>query len=240
MFLDSQLHRKQKYSDFTSEVIEDTLIKYIDRHIQSKNNGTKFEVMSASSGINYYCLVRYISPLSNFHSRKLALRVGRILELGDIALLKHAVKYYVHYVSDAQKGKVIAWAKKVLIESFDFQLFSMLIGFNTSISEGIINNLRIFLRERVSYKEKASTGPIQVYPITDYYEELNQAGYWCLLGNIKKDSLAEFIGKSDMFDFFYQYNYFDFSKFDVSWLLNKQLNAVDEKMLSKVLAEYFC
>lgn len=163
------------------------------------------------------------------------------------------------------------WAKNSLKESFDFQLLFLLINYNIRIGDDIINNLCDFLRKRIAEKEKSEGGSksVQVYPIPDYYEELNQVAYWCFLGNIKKEKFNEFVGKSDMFDFFYLYNQFDFSKFDVSWLLhsptavltaiarnksvrdnirskisdpliNKCLNTTDEIKLSRILAEHFC
>lgn len=271
LFLDRQLRRKGKYSLITSKIIEDTLIGYIDTHIKSIETGFKFEVMSTCSNINYYNLVHYISQESNYHSRRLALRVAKILKLGNSTLLRHTVMYYVYYISAYQRSKVITWAKNSLEESFDFQLLLLLINYNARISDNIINNLCDFLHQRIADKEKSEVDSktVQVYPTTDYYTELNQVAYWCFLGKIKKEKFTVFLGKSDLFDFFYLYNCFDFLKFDVSWLLhfhktvlaaisqnmtvrgnirlrisdalvNKHLSCTDEIKLSKILAEYFC
>ena len=50
--------------------------------------------------------------------------------------------------------------------------------------------------------------------------ELKNVGYWCFIGRLKKKEFKNFIGHCDMFDFFYEYDKFDFEKFDVSWLLS--------------------
>ena len=52
------------------------------------------------------------------------------------------------------------------------------------------------------------------------YEELDQVGYWCLFNVLKAKDFQEFLGNSEAFDFYCEYAKFDFSRFDVSWLLN--------------------
>lgn len=58
------------------------------------------------------------------------------------------------------------------------------------------------------------------YPTKQPYEELDQVGYWCLLNVLKAKDFQEFLGNSEAFDFYCEYAKFDFSRFDVSWLLN--------------------
>lgn len=271
MFIDRQLYHKGKYSCATRKIIEDTLIGYIDKHIESIESGTKFEVMSTNSSINYYSLVQYLSPHNEYCSKRLSIRVAKIIKLGNATLLKHAVKYYVQYISPYQRARVISWAKKSLEETFDFQLLYLLVRYNARINDSIIDKLCIFLRRKISDKYEAdkNNNPVKVYPVTDYYDELNQVAYWCFLGKLRKKKLAEFVGKSDKFDFFYLYSNFDFLNFDVSWLLyfskavletiskkksvrekirskisdtlmHKCLSTADELRLAKILAQYFC
>lgn len=59
-----------------------------------------------------------------------------------------------------------------------------------------------------------------IYPTKQPYEELDQVGYWCLLNVLKAKDFQEFLGNSEAFDFYCEYAKFDFSRFDVSWLLN--------------------
>ena len=59
-----------------------------------------------------------------------------------------------------------------------------------------------------------------MFPTKQPYVELNQVGYWCLINILKAKDFKEFLGNSAEFDFYCEYEKFDFSKFDVSWLLN--------------------
>lgn len=67
--------------------------------------------------------------------------------------------------------------------------------------------------------DKNNNGVV-VYPTKQPYEELDQVGYWCLLNVLKAKDFQEFLGNSEAFDFYCEYAKFDFSRFDVSWLLN--------------------
>lgn len=273
LFIDKQLYGKGKWSNATRKIIEDTLINYIDKHIDAIESEKNFESMSTNSSINYHSLVHYLSKQKDYHSRRLSIRVGKIIRLNNSVLLSHAIEHYVHHISPYQRARVISWAKKSLKETFDFKLFTLLINYNAKIEEKIIDNLCVFLQQRISDKEKYEAtqkgSSFQSYPIPDYYSELNQVAYWCLVGNIDKERFVQFVGISNMFDFFYLYNDFDYLNFDVSWLLhfsktvlndiskkksvreriralisdsltNQSINTTDELRLSKILAEYFC
>lgn len=72
---------------------------------------------------------------------------------------------------------------------------------------------------RSATKNKNNNGVV-VYPTKQPYEELDQVGYWCLLNVLKAKDFQEFLGNSEAFDFYCEYAKFDFSRFDVSWLLN--------------------
>jgi len=182
-------------------------------------------------------------------------------------LIKHVAMYYAHYISAYQRSNVITWIKKNIEENFNFHLLTLLISYNAKISSEIIDNLCDFIRE------KLQTGPspkgVQVFPKVNPFEELNEVGYWCFLKKLDKEPFAEFLGISDMFDFYYLFTRFDFAKFDVAWLLNtsnaaitaisknntvrrkirlcisdaltnKQLSTSDKSKLSKILVEHFC
>lgn len=270
LFLDRQLYRRQMYSATTAKLVEDKLLFYIDSHIKAIENGTKFDLLSTSS-INYYNLVHYISPQKEYHSRRLAIRVSKIIKLGNPVLLTHVVEHYSHYVSPYQKAKIVAWAKKTLEKKFDFKLLSLLMDCNAKIGSSIIVQLQEFLREEIKKDEaaKKERKSIKVFPREERLFELNQVGYWCFLGLLKKQPFAEFLGKSDIFDFYYLFTHFDFSKFDVSWLIfsperglkaisgrktvrdkvrtriaealrDGNLSKKDEAKLTHILAKYFC
>jgi hypothetical protein len=99
--------------------------------------------------------------------------------------------------------------------------------------------------------------------------ELVQVGYWCLIKILKAKDFKEFLGNSAEFDFYCEYEKFDFSKFDVSWLLKlyphtleqiakndmvkerirvaiattldgKEIASSDSRQLQSILIKYFC
>lgn len=220
LFLDRQLFQRKMYSDVTAESIENKLLCYMDNHIKAIETGTKFELLSTNN-INYCNLVHYISPESGYHSRRLALRVSKIIKLDNPVLLTHVVEHYSHYVSPYQKAKIVAWAKKSLEKKFDFKLLSLLMDCNAKISPTIIIQLQDFLRKEVEKDEATKKGRkfVKVFPEEERLFNLNQVGYWCFLGVLKKSPFSEFLGKSDIFDFYYLFARFDFSRFDVSWLI---------------------
>ena len=142
---------------------------------------------------------------------------------------------------------------------------------NAKIGSSIIVQLQEFLREEIKKDEaaKKERKSIKVFPREERLFELNQVGYWCFWGLLKKQPFAEFLGKSDIFDFYYLFTHFDFSKFDVSWLIfsserelkvisgrktvrdkvrtriaealrDGNLSKKDEAKLTHILAKYFC
>ena len=101
------------------------------------------------------------------------------------------------------------------------------------------------------------------------FEELEQVGYWCLIKKLNKCDYYEFLGYSSLFDFLVEYSEYDFSSFDVSWLLifsdnilntiaenshvkekirsiivieleNKKLLQSEFERLNEILIKYFC
>lgn len=79
---------------------------------------------------------------------------------------------------------------------------------------------REYLKQRIDAAKNKNNNGVVVYPTKQPYEELDQVGYWCLLNVLKAKDFQEFLGNSEAFDFYCEYAKFDFSRFDVSWLLN--------------------
>lgn len=76
------------------------------------------------------------------------------------------------------------------------------------------------VKQRIDAAKNKNNNGVVVYPTKQPYEELDQVGYWCLLNVLKAKDFQEFLGNSEAFDFYCEYAKFDFSRFDVSWLLN--------------------
>lgn len=219
MLLDSLLYKQKKYSGVTQKIISDKLFSYIDQHIIAEKKGESFEVYSSSTGINYPSLIYYIDPDNiNIVSRKLSLRVSKIVNNDYSKMYKSIYKHYFYYLSKKQKKKVIRWTKEKLKSNFTFDLFRLLINADVKIGSEQIIQLKEFLKSK-DYSGESVAG-IKTYPDEDEFEDLKNVGYWIHLKLLPKKEFAEFVGLNDNFDFYYQYEGFDFNKFDISWLYN--------------------
>lgn len=221
LFLDRQIANRHKYSNTTAKIVEDKLIWYIDSHIAALEAHKHFDVLSAHSSINYCDLIRYIAPKDvQYFSRKLSIRVSKIISGNLSELFPQIVHHYWAYISIYQRRKVVAWAKEKLDENFRFDFLTLLLECNARIETCIISSLKKYLNETVENSSKAANDSgVMSYPKKDPYEDLIQVGYWCLIGDLPK-KFSEFVGYSDAFDFYYLYKRFDFNKFQPAWLLN--------------------
>lgn len=221
LFLDRQLVHRKMYSKTTSKIVENTLISYLDKHIAALKKGERFELFSASTGINYCNLVHYISaPEEKYYSRRLSMRISQIINNNLSQMYYQITQHYCGYVSKNQQKKLITWANKLIQMNFSFDLFKMLVQCDARISKAAKTQLKVYLKQRIDAAKNKNNNGVVVYPTKQPYEELDQVGYWCLLNVLKAKDFQEFLGNSEAFDFYCEYAKFDFSRFDVSWLLN--------------------
>ena len=223
LFLESQLIRRKMYSVNTAKTIEDTLILCIDKHISAIENGKRFDLLSSTSGINYCNLVHYIYATEDDSvSHRLSIRVSYILTKKLTQMYSHIAKYYCDYVSTYQKKRLITWANKQLAESFNFDVFTMLVKIDARISPKTKNQLKLFLNNMIELEKvkKNNSDGVVVFPANKPFKELDQIGFWCLIKVLRTKDFKEYLGNSPAFDFYCEYAKFDFSKFEVSWLLN--------------------
>lgn len=268
LFLDHQLARRQMNSKITDKVIEDTLISYLDKHIAALLKGENFEVCSATPSINYCNLVNYIFSQEEHISRRLSTRISQIIDNNLTQMYGQIINFYCLHVSNYLRKKLITWANGMLREDFDFDIFKLIIQCKGSINRTVKNHLKAFLKEKIDESKNDDSGDI--YIITNSpFEELDQVGYWCLIGVLKAKDFSEFLGYSARFDFFYEPSKFDFSRFEVSWLLrlyphtleqiskdpgvkehvriaiadtlvNREIVSLDSQRLQNILVKYFC
>ena len=274
LFLDRQIAKRNMRSEVTSRLIEEKLVQYLDMHIKELESGHQFSLMSRNSTINYYNLANYIYPQNAKNtSHAISLRVSRIIEKELKDLIPSVVNYYWIYLSKYMKRKICQQIKQKLKNGFDFDLFKLLIIFHAKIDIELIRALKSYLHILVRDAENANNESYGIKKGQSYslnpYEDLELVGYWCLLKILPKTDFLEFIGESDVFDFYILYDAFDFEKFNISWLLNLQRHALevisrnkrvkekirksivnvlnDEKILKtdetkimKILTTYFC
>lgn len=229
MFLDHQIYLMKKESATTTRIIENSLVKYIDRHIEDKlSNANNFSLISTSH-YNYYDLVKYLNPLQKyFASNKLSVRCNRIMEQEISSLYKYLFSHYYDYVSKKTKNKIVKLANEILLKQFDFEVFKFLAINHCKFNKEIIVSLKDYLHKQIeiAVKENKKDKRVIIVPCRNYYEDLVYVGYLCFDGLLKKQDFAEFLNYDNTFDFLMLYGDFDFNKFDVLWLLEINKNAI--------------
>ena len=267
LFLDSQVWKREKYSETTAFVIENKLIYYIDSHINAIINGENFELLSKHSNLNYPNLIHYVHSDDTFKSRKLAYRITKIIKNSYTQFKKQIKWHYYPYLSASQQNSVVKWICDGMTNEFSFDDFLFLVNYDVKIDKKTLGALKKYLKNEIELSKKEF--PIKTYPKHDYFEALNLVGYFCRAGSLKRKDFSAFLNLSPMFDFFYKFEKFDFDNFDVTWLLNwndkmiqtisenisvrnktreciaKEINSAqlkdsDLKKLSAILTKYFC
>lgn len=236
-FLDSQLWKRKKYSEITSKVIEDKLIFYLDKHLKSIEKGEQFELYSHSSNISYCNLVHYIQDEEPYASRRLSIRVSKIVRNTYLQFKQAIEHHYYPYISANQKRSFISWIKLSLSQSASFDDFRFLISNQIKLEKRDILLLKKHLQKTVTKKEANKGFVCRTFPSHDPYEDLQDIGYYCFIGYLPRRQFKCFLGYNPKFDFFYKYRSFDFDKFEVAWLLHWQPHVLEEITQNNVVKE---
>lgn len=220
-FLSAQLHKRGKVSKVTATIVEKQLLNYLDQHIHALKCGNNFSVYSETSGYSYYDLVLFISPKGiPVVSRKISLRAGIIIKNEIVPMYCFITDYYWDYMSSYLRSA----AREKLIsdfqERFSFKRFVSLMNIGVKIDAGTIDRLKKYLWDEIDKERKNTSIGIKINMESEKLYELVQVGYLCLSGDLPHDQFNEYLGITDEFDFAYEYDKFDFSKFDVTWLAN--------------------
>lgn len=224
LFLDSQVWKRKRYSETTASIIENKLIYYIDSHIHAITNNESFDLLSKHSGLNYPNLIHYIHTDDCFRSRKLALRITKIIKNSYSQLKNEVIWHYYSYLSASQQKSIIKWICDGLANEFSFDDFLFLVNHDVKIDKKTLTALKKYLKKQIELSKKRT--PIKTYPKHDNFEALNLVGYFCRFGSLKRKDFSAFLNYSPIFDLFYKFEKFDFENFDVTWLLQWQ-----EKMI---------
>lgn len=106
LFLVRQIARRNMKSDFTSKIIEEKMLQYLDMNIKAIESGTSFSLYSSSSAINYHNLIYYIYlPNEVKSNHALCLKVSHIMEKNLQKLFPAVVDHYWAYLSQYMKKK---------------------------------------------------------------------------------------------------------------------------------------
>ncbi len=228
-FIDSQLCAKRIQVKETRKMVETALNRYIDLHIEATKEGRKFALYSLSSE-SYWDLTYFLSCNNDMYlSKGLSERVIKIIE-EDIKINPVVMLSCYKNINKRAKKILVNFIRKEIKTKFDFEYICFLIGNQLKVSTNEILELKSFLWSEVD-NESNEQNIVVIYPNKELYNQLAAVGYWCLCGLIDLKLFSEFVGVCNEFDFFYQYDKFDFNKFDIGWFMNLH-NKMYEKIAS--------
>lgn len=221
LFLQHQICERKKHSNVIEKMAEETLISYIDKHIEAINKNEAFELPKRHENIDYCDLIDYTLPEGKGRvSNRIAKRIFQILSNNLTPLYSDIFECYYRYLSSEEINELISWTNNKLKENFDFSLFTLLIKCDVRVNKKTIEQLKTFLRNKVkSETNDSASNRAKPFYVCNPFEELDHVGYWCFIKSIDVTEFKEFLGLSAEFDFFCEYEKFDFSRFDISWLL---------------------
>lgn len=155
-------------------------------------------------------------------------RVSTIIQYNLKVLINPLIKQYWNYITPYQKRKVRAWLRELIDNRFSFDIFKALVSSDAKVEKRDIVHLKEYLTSIIqTQKNTAETNAVKVLTDSNPYDDLIQVGYWCFINILKRDDFREFVGIDNSFDFYFLYDKYDFSKFDVSMILSRHKNALD-------------
>jgi hypothetical protein len=156
---------------------------------------------------DYRIFVNYIDRKHS--SAEIVQLVNHIVDNKILHMYDDIKNYYWFVLSELDRSKLMNWVKWVLEENFDFDFFTNVVNSSINPNLEISSDLWTLLKEYCARESRHSRCP----------ECLTQIGFWCFINLIDRSDYSSYFGSNMLFDFFYDFNKFDYEKFDVSWLL---------------------
>lgn len=233
LFIDVQEYKYGKFDNKTQYIIERSLLKYLDIFLSYKENGKTFDMPTKRRDISFHNLAQYIDPTKKgYISHSLSVRVSKIIERNYTDLACEIGWKYWNVLSEYQHGKIKKWVSDLLSQDFNYDLFILLI--NRSVKMG-----RQYEQQCVKYLDKyiinvyrSTNAAVKIDSTQRPYAELVNIGGLCFLGLLTKSNYAKFQGVNDEFDFLFQYQDFDFGKFNPEWLID-----FSDKLIEKIASK---
>ena len=228
LFIDAQVYSRKKVSPVIRDVIEQTLMLFLDEHIEALQHNRHWESLSKNSGINYPNLADYLGGLDeNYCSRKLTSRVNTIISQRIEKLQGDVVNHYTKHVSKMQKKRLRMWIEEELQKHFDYKRLKLLVCLDEKAGRKYTKQIKEFVQSMIeNHSVNVKNEWVKILPEQKPYEDLVNIGYWCFCGYLNKKDFECFTGVEPEFDFLINPITFDYSSFDVAWLLNMNEAAI--------------
>jgi hypothetical protein len=205
-------------SSSTQRILVNTLCKYIQKHISCIDSGTDFHLPSRSN-LAYWDIAQFLKGNNDkYYTQKLSDLVAHIINNNYSELYKSINNYY-GVVNSNVKRKIIQLYSQLILDEPKFEYFEFFINTDLPLDKISIIKLKEYLSNTLNEKTIVPKG-LTKYPRTDVYEELSEVAFWCNNGYLDSDDFVDFYGLNDRADFYFNFETFDYSKFNINWLFN--------------------
>ena len=216
-FLDSQVRKRGVISKKLADILRKELITYLDERIR---NGLSCDDCFYRNRVHFANLVNYLDKLGKnnlpaYISEKVDLIVSNQIDY----MLREVVEYYLRFVYLEVKQRVLKRIRWLLEQSFDFELMSLLVEVDQKEASIFSYQLRAFLDSKLSKEEKNANYGIMSLLEENLEEYFFYLGCWCQANIFDKQDFYLYTRTSKLFSFLLESEKFDFSKFEVKWLL---------------------
>ena len=227
LFLNSQVLSGHIGNKNIQKVLEAALIKYIEARLVAISNGKEWVSISKQSGINYPNIADYMYiDKKGIISRRLSKMVSIIIDRQIVPMQRECVEHYYNHVSKAQRKRITKWIEDRLINDFEFERFALLVQINAKTAKKYSDNLFCLVESIEKETKSEERGRAQFYPKTNPHSELINVGYWCFCGLLDPIKFMMFKGIDLEFDFLIDAINFDYTQFNVGWLLEMNRHAL--------------
>ena len=223
LFFDTQIGLKKLYSESSEKLLIKSLLHFLD--IDIKNAENTQTLFLDRDNINYHYLIYYIYPQENIiYNRSISTRISYIIKNKLNHFLNAIFEHYMKYISPFMKQKLYKYLSNQLDNHFDINQFTYLLHYKKNVSQNLIHKAKQYLESILKEINKPNFNRYNI-------QELEHIGYLCMIKLLNKKDFLDFLGKSDLFDFFFLYKDFDFTKFKFEWLV--QLYPQTLKIIAK-------
>lgn len=211
LFFDTQIGVKKLYNEASEKLLIKSLLYFLDIDIKSAESNKKMFLYRYN--INYHYLIHYIYPQENIiYNRSINTRISYIIKNKLNHFIDAIFEHYMKYITPYMKQKLYKYLNNQLDNNFDINQFTYLLYNKKRVSQDLIYKAKQYLESILKDINK---------PNFNHYDikKLEHIGYLCMIKLLNKKDFLDFLGKSDLFDFFVLYKDFDYLKFKVEWLL---------------------
>ena len=155
---------------------------------------------------DYRVFVKYLN--SKDSSDKIMCCIHDIVDNNILQMFDDITIYYRFVILKSDRIKLVKWVENVLSKEFNFDFFRDVVTSSYYCNFEVPSNLWSMLKKYFVQETDE---------VLDKF--LPQVGFWCFINLVDRRDYSSYFGSNLLFDFFYDFEKFDYEKFNVSWLL---------------------